>query len=120
LVNDLEAKPQSIIIDAMSKLPKRYTEFMKTYPRVGDAYRELGDAVAEAGPLDAKTRALIKLGFCIGANMEGAAHSQARKALEAGATPEELRHAALQATTTLGFPNMMRAMAWVEDVLAKA
>lgn len=104
----------------MSKLPKRYTEFMETYPEVGDAYRALGDAVADAGPLDAKARALIKLGLCIGANMEGAAHSQCRKALEAGATPEELRHAALQATTTLGFPNMMRAMAWVEDVLRRA
>lgn len=104
----------------MSKLPKRYTDFMETYPQVGSAYRELGEAVADAGPLDAKTRALIKLALCIGANMEGAAHSQARKAIDAGATPEELRHAALQATTTLGFPNMMRAMAWVEDVLRKA
>lgn len=104
----------------MNKLPKSYTRFMAQYPRVGAAYRELGDAVAEAGPLDEKTRALIKLGLAIGAGMEGGTHSHARKALDAGATPEELRHAALQALTTLGFPNMMRALSWVEDVLAKA
>lgn len=101
----------------MSKLPRHYTRFMQRFPSVGEAYRALGDAVADAGPLDAKTRALIKLGMSIGAQLEGAAHSQTRKALEAGATPEEIRHAVLQATTTLGFPTMMTGLAWVEDVL---
>ena len=93
---------------------------MEQYPRIGAAYREMGDAVAEAGPLDEKTRALIKLGICFGANMEGAAHSHVRKAMDAGATPDELRHAALQALTTTGFPNMMRGMIWVEEVIVKA
>jgi len=101
----------------MARLPKRFTAFMEKHPDIAQAYESLGTAVAEAGPLDAKTRALIKLGICIGANMEGGAHSQARKALEAGATAEELRHAALQATTTVGFPNMMRGLSWVENVL---
>jgi alkylhydroperoxidase/carboxymuconolactone decarboxylase family protein YurZ len=103
----------------MSKLPRRFTAFIERYPRIGDAYKELGDAVADAGPLDAKTRSLIKLGIAIGAGLEGGAHSQARKALDAGATPDELRHAALQALTTIGFPSMMRGLSLVEDVLAK-
>lgn len=103
----------------MSKLPQRYTAFIETYPEIGRAYHELGEAVGDAGPLDAKNRALIKLGLCIGAGLEGGAHSQARKALDAGATGDELRHAALQALTTLGFPTMMRGLSWVEDVLAK-
>lgn len=108
------------MMNGMSKLPKRFVAFMEKYPRIGSAYHELGDAVAEAGPLDAKSRALVKLGIALGAGMEGGTHSHARKALEAGATPDELRHAALQALTTLGFPNMMRGLGWVEDVLAKA
>ncbi len=103
----------------MSKLPKRFTSFVETYPVIGSAYSEMSLAVASAGPLDEKTRCLIKLGISIGAGMEGATHSQARKALEAGATAEELRHAALQALTTIGFPSMMRGYAWVEDVIAK-
>jgi alkylhydroperoxidase/carboxymuconolactone decarboxylase family protein YurZ len=103
----------------MSKLPKRYTAFMETYPEIGRAYTELGAAVADAGPLDDKTRALIKLGLAIGANLEGGAHSHARKALDAGATPDELRHAALQALTTIGFPSMMKGLSWVEDVIRK-
>lgn len=100
----------------MSKLPNHFVKFTQNHPQVASAYRALGDATAE-GPLDAKTRALVKLGMSLGAGMEGAAHSQARKAMEAGATADELRHAVLQATTTLGFPAMMRGLSWIEDVL---
>ena len=90
---------------------------MKTYPAIGKAYADMSDAVADSGPLDAKTRALVKLGIALGSAQEGATHSHTRKALEAGATADELRHAALQALTTIGFPNMMRGLAWIEDVL---
>ena len=100
----------------MSEIPKRFTKFMEDHPRIGAAYRDLGTSASE-GPLDAKTRALVKLGMSIGAGMEGAAHSHTRKALAAGATPEEIRHAAVQAVTTLGFPTMMTGLSWVEDVL---
>ena len=48
---------------------------------------------------------------------EGAVHAHARKALDAGCSPEELRHAAILATTTLGFPGMMAGYSWVDDVL---
>ncbi|GMU85029.1 MAG: hypothetical protein AMXMBFR48_02710 [Ignavibacteriales bacterium] len=47
----------------MSKIPKRYKEFMDKYPAVGDAYEKMGEAVHQTGPLDEKTRALIKLQF---------------------------------------------------------
>lgn len=102
----------------MEKLPKRYTEFLNNYPDVGAAYTALGEAVSNAGPLDAKTRELVKIGVSVGARMESAVRSHTRRALEAGATPEEVRHAALQATTTVGFPNMMAGLSWVDEVLA--
>lgn len=38
---------------------------------------------------------------------------------QARATAVEIRHAALQGVTTLGFPKMMRGMIWVDDVLVK-
>ena len=104
----------------MSKLPKRYTKFFETYPAVGAAYRSLGEAVAEAGPLDPKCQALVKIGISVGARMEGALRSHVRKALEAGATADEIRHAVLQSTTTIGFANMMAAMSWAEVVLEEA
>lgn len=102
----------------MSKLPKHFTDFIATYPEVGKAYGDLGKAVAEAGPLDKKTQSLIKVGIAIAAGLEGGAHSNARKAIEAGATPEEVRHTAILALTTIGFPGMMKGLAWVEDVIS--
>lgn len=104
----------------MNKLPHRFNRFVEDYPAIGEAYHSLGQAVAQAGPLDAKTCALIKLGIAVGVGQEGGAHSQARKALEAGASAEELRHTVLQATTTVGFATMMRGMSWVEDVIEKS
>jgi len=101
----------------MGKVPKRFQKFVEANPEVAKAYKALGAAVSDAGPLDARTRQLVKVGIAIGARMEGAVHSHVRKALEAGATPEEIRHAALQATTTVGFPAMMAGLSWVEDVL---
>lgn len=101
----------------MSKLPKHFTDFIATYPEVGRAYGDLGKAVASAGPLDTKTQLLIKVGISIAAGLEGGTHSNARKALEAGATPDELRHAAILGLTTIGFPGMMKGLAWIEDVL---
>lgn len=99
--------------------PTPFQRFGEKYPRVMAAYSALGEATQEAGPLDAKTRALVKLGIATGCLREGAVHSHARRSLEAGATPGEIRHAVLLATTTLGFPSMMAALTWVEDVLGK-
>jgi len=84
-----------------------------------EAYEALGTALAEAGPLDAKTRALVKLALAAGAWREGAVHSHTRRALDAGCRPDEIRHVILLGTTTLGFPSMMAALTWVEDVLKR-
>lgn len=102
----------------MSRPPKRFRRFIETHPRVGAAYEQLGAATKEEGPLDARTAELIKLGISIGMGSEGAVHAHARKALDAGATPDELLHAVVLSTTTIGFPRMMAAYTWVEDVIA--
>ena len=101
----------------MSKPPKRFRQFIERHDEVGAAYTALGTAVTNAGPLDKKTLSLVKLGIAIGMRHEGAVHAHARKALAAGCTPDELRHAAILATTTLGFPSMMAGYSWVDDVL---
>ena len=102
---------------APRRLPAHFVRFQKQFPAVFAAYDALGNAVAGAGPLDDRQRALVKLGIAIGAQMEGAMHSHCRRALEAGCTPAEIRHAVLLATTTLGFPSMMKALSCVEDIL---
>jgi len=99
------------------KLPKTYKDFTSRYQTIWKAYDQLGAAVHQQGPLDEKTRDLVKLGMAVGAQLEGAVHSHTRKALSSGATPEEIRHVVLLALPTIGFPSMMAAMTWVEDEL---
>ena len=100
----------------MGKIPGWYKEQQKRYPNVLEAYEALGTACQSAGTLDAKTRALAKLAIAVGARLEGAVHSHVRRSLEAGGTIDECRHVVLLATTTIGFPSMMAALSWVEDV----
>ena len=100
-------------------LPKIYENFQNQFPQVFKDYKQLGVAARQAGPLDEKSQDLVKLGIAIGVNSRGAVMSHARKALAVGATAEEIRHAALLALTTTGFPNTMAAIAWIEEVIAK-
>lgn len=97
--------------------PKRFQEFTRRYPEIARAYESLAEATQKAGPLDARTRCLVKLGIAAGAWREGAVHSHTRRALAAGCSLEEIRHVVLLATTTLGFPSMMAVLTWVEDEL---
>lgn len=101
----------------MTKIPQRYMKFKEEYPEIAEAYDKMGDAVHTAGPLDDKSRALIKLALSTGAGMEGAVHSHTRKALEKGLTKEEIRQTVLLALPTIGLPKMMAALSWVEDIL---
>lgn len=77
----------------------------------------MGDAVHKAGPLDDKTRALIKLAISTGARLEGAVHSHVRKAIKAGATKEEMFQVALLSLPTIGLPSMMAALSWIDDII---
>ncbi len=103
----------------MPYLPEIYKDFQKQFPKVAKAYDELADSCNKQGPLDKKCQRLIKLGISIGINSEGAVRSHARRALEEGISADELRHAVIIGTTTAGFPTMIAAMKWVEEVIRK-
>jgi AhpD family alkylhydroperoxidase len=100
------------------ELPAPYREFQRLYQEIWQAYDRLGAALHGGGPLDGKTRELVKLALAVGGRLEGAVHAHTRLALEAGASPDEIRHVVLLALTTIGFPSMMAARTWVEDVLS--
>ncbi len=101
----------------MDKLPKPFEAFKENYPEVASAYDRLAAACHQGGPLSDRERVLVKLALSVGAGMEGAVHAQVRKALEAGLSPDDIRHVVLLATTTLGFPSMMAASTWIDDLL---
>jgi alkylhydroperoxidase/carboxymuconolactone decarboxylase family protein YurZ len=89
----------------------------RDYPEVWDAYTRLGDASEKAGPLDEKAIRMLKLALAIGAGRQGAVHSHVRRGLKAGLTPPELRHVALLAITTLGWPSAVAALSWINDIV---
>jgi len=100
-------------------LPKVYENFAKEYPEVLSQFKKLGTTCREAGPLDAKCQNLIKLGIALGVNSRGGVMSSTRKALESGASREEIIHAVMLGLTTSGFPNMIAALNWVEEVISQ-
>jgi len=102
------------------KLPLHYVQFRQRYKELAVALDELGKASHEAGPLDAKSAQLIQLAAAASTRSEGGVHSHARRAREAGATADDIRHAVLLLISTIGFPATMAALSWVEDVLQEA
>ena len=100
----------------MPKLPRAFVGFNSEFPRIGRAWEALGGACAQAGPLDARTRELVKLALSIGARLEGGVHAHTRRALDAGATPEQIRHVVALAPSTVGFPIAVAAFTWIRDV----
>ncbi len=97
-------------------LPSGAGEVARAYPKVWEAYAALGKACSESGPIDGRTARLVKLALAIGALSEGAVHSHTRRALEEGLRKEELKQVALLAIPTLGFPQGVKALTWIEDV----
>jgi alkylhydroperoxidase/carboxymuconolactone decarboxylase family protein YurZ len=99
-------------------LPTGARRLADLHPKVWAAYQHLGEVVAEGGPLDAKTRRLVKLALAIGSSSEGAVHSHVRRAVSEGVKADELQHVMLLAIPTLGLPAAAKALTWIEDIIA--
>jgi 4-carboxymuconolactone decarboxylase len=100
-----------------SQVPKHHLLLKERYPEFCAAAEKLGTAARAAGPLDIKTGHLIQLAAAVGVRSEGSVHSHTRRALEAGATSEEIRHAVVLLTSTVGYPLVAAALSWVDDVI---
>jgi alkylhydroperoxidase/carboxymuconolactone decarboxylase family protein YurZ len=100
-----------------TELPEHPASFAREHPEVWEAFETLANRCHEAGPLEAKTRRLVKLGVALGARLEGGVHAQVRNAVAEGISDEEIRHVVLLGVTTLGFPASMAALTWVNDIL---
>jgi len=53
-----------------AEFPKWTKHFQKEYPKVWKAFQKLGDECHGAGPLDARTRRLVKVGIAAGAGSQ--------------------------------------------------
>lgn len=90
----------------------------KSHPKVWEHFTSLAQTCHEAGPLDEKTRRLVKLALAIAADSEGGTHSAVRHCQEAGISLAEMEHVVMLGITTLGFPAAGRALSWIHDAKA--
>ena len=101
------------------KLPKQYLQIRKRYEDFFDAVENLGKVVKLDGPLVERTALLIQLAGAVTVHSEGSVHSHVRRALDAGASSEEIHHAIILLSTVIGFPTVVAALRWADDIIKK-
>ena len=100
------------------QLPESFQRLGQRHKALLDAVDSLGQAAKQAGPVDEKTAQLIQLAAAAAIRSEGAVHSHVRRALQAGSNVEEIEHAVVLLTSTIGFPSVAAALSWVGDIVS--
>ncbi|MEJ2504046.1 MAG: carboxymuconolactone decarboxylase family protein [Gemmatimonadota bacterium] len=100
-------------------LPRTFIRFTERFPAIAAGHTAIGKAGDAAGPLDRRTIELIKLGVCIGAGLESATKSHVRRALQHGATPEEVEQAIVLAVNPVGLPRAVMAWQWATEQMER-
>jgi AhpD family alkylhydroperoxidase len=101
----------------MTDYSVNYSWLVSKFGTVMQSHQELGKAVREAGPIDEKTAHLIQLAAAAAGRSEGGVHSHAKRALQAGATADEIYHSLILLTSTIGFPNVAASLSWAKDII---
>ena len=76
-------------MDQLPTPPDTYQEFVRRFPKLGQAW-ELINSAGTSGPIDAKSCRLIKLAVALGAMREGAVRANVRKALAIGISSQRV------------------------------
>lgn len=100
-----------------ARLPMRAQQVAHQFDAVWKAHQAFGEACSSAGPLAGETRRLVKIALAVGKGAEGAVHAHVRQALADGVAAEAIRHVALLAMPTIGFPQGVAALSWIDDIL---
>jgi 4-carboxymuconolactone decarboxylase len=97
--------------------PERYRKIQQRHPEVFAAVESMGETLKRQGPIEEKTAQLIQLAAAAANRSEGAVHSHTRRALDAGASVGEVRHALLLLVSTIGLSAVMAALSWADEVI---
>lgn len=102
-------------LDVIEKNLKYLTE---NHGEIYEAYEHFGKLVHEkGGPLDEKTRWLIKVALSADCQYEYALRTHILKALKSGCTKEEIEHVILLVGPTCGFPKLMKGILILRQVI---
>lgn len=103
----------------MTQYTENYNWLMQKFSMIMEKHQDLGKALREAGPIDEKNSQLIQLAAAAATKAEGAVHSHVKRALKAGAAPEEIYHAIVLLTSTIGFPAVAASLSWAREIIDK-
>ena len=101
----------------MTLYSRNYDWLAAKFTKVMQHHQELGKALREAGPINEKNANLIQLAAAAATKSEGGVHSHVRRALKAGASPDEIYHAIVLLTSTIGFPAAAAALSWAREIV---
>jgi AhpD family alkylhydroperoxidase len=101
----------------MTQYSENYKWLLQKFNTVMEKHQDLGKAVRDAGPIDKKNSQLIQLGAATALRAEGSVHSHVKRALDAGASAEEIYHTIILLTSTIGFPAVSAALSWARDII---
>lgn len=95
----------------MKKIDENLEYFQNNHKDIYEAYQNFGKTLhEEGGPLDEKTRWLVKVVVSATSEYQYALRTHINKALRNGCTKEEIEHAMLLIAPTAGFPKTMEAI----------
>ncbi len=96
--------------EKMKDLHPIFSQLKNEFPKVYEKHMQLGREIhMESGPLDEKTRWLIKIAISAATGHTRALETHLAKAQAAGVTDEQISHALLLLVPSCGFPAFMEA-----------
>ncbi len=102
----------------MDKVADHLGYFVGKHKDIYEAYANYGKLIHEVGgPLDEKTRALIKVAVSATSGHSFALGTHIKKALKASCTPDEIEHVLLLTAPSVGFPNMMESLLVFREIM---
>jgi 4-carboxymuconolactone decarboxylase len=101
----------------MEDIHEIFTRFKKEFPEVHANFEALGKEIHEkAGPLEEKSRWLIKIAISAACGHKRALATHIKRARNVGIADEEIKHALLLIPTA-GFPTFMKAYAVLDNMV---
>lgn len=104
----------------MNLIERNLKYFIENHGEVYESYESYGKAIDEkGGPLDKKTKRLIKVAISATVQNEYSLKTHIKKALRDGCSMEEIEHTVLLIAPTVGFPAMMKALISIREELGQ-
>lgn len=114
-VETMDREPKGLNIAPETDVPYTFQRFTRRFPEIAGAHEAIARAGDESGGLDRKTLELIKLGMCVASGLESATKSHARRALQHGASRDEVEQAIVAGVNTCGLPRVIMAWQWATE-----